>query len=102
MLNASRCLDVIDRNYFLSAPLKSRRANESKLVGNEAEGCAEDTQSILHASLEIDRGGFLKVFCRARDFANIETEHHGLSDHLVVEDKIVRVLEQGKCFEQFS
>jgi hypothetical protein len=23
-------------------------------------------------------------------------------DHLVVEDKIVRVLEQGKCFEQFS
>ena len=54
MLNAPRCLDVIDRNYFLSAPLKSRCADESKLVGDEAEGCAEDTQSILHASLEID------------------------------------------------
>ena len=54
MLNAPRCLDVIDRSYFLSAPLKSRCATESKLVGDEAEGCAEDTQSILHASLEID------------------------------------------------
>src|ERR1700679_1875556 len=60
----------------------------------------QDAQAVLQASPEANRGSLLEISRGARDFANPETKHHGLGDHLVVENEIVRVLEKGKSLQE--
>ena len=62
-------------------------------MSDEASGCEQDSKAIFDASPEVDRRGFLKVLRWAGDFADLEVKHHGLRNHLVVEDKIIGVLE---------
>src|SRR5258708_16956275 len=56
-------------------------------------------QPILHAAPEINRRSFRKIFCWAGNFAHPEPEHHALRQHLIVKEKIVRVLQQRKIPE---
>ena len=71
-------------------------------MSGKAEGRPQYAKAIFHAALEVDGRSFLEVFSRAGDFANTEVEHHGLRNHLIVEDEVVRVLKQGQRLQQFA
>ena len=70
-------------------------------MGDEVERGSQDFKAIFDAALEVDRGSFFEIFRRAGDLADLEVEHDGLGDHLVVEDEIVGVFEQGEGLQQF-
>ena len=75
-------------------------AHDSEFIRDESGGRGQYARAVLHAAAEVDGGRFFKVFGRAGDLADPEAEHHGLRDHLVVEDKIVGVLEQRQRQQQ--
>ncbi len=54
----------------------------------------QDADSIFHAAPEVDGRSFFEVARRAGDLADSKAEHHTLGEHLIVEDEVVRVLEQ--------
>src|ERR1700721_621255 len=87
---------------FFCRGVRTGKAGDVPFVRDEIGRCRQYAEAVLDAALEIDRRGFFKVFRRAGYFANPKTKHDSLSDHLVVEDEIVRVLEQGKFFEKLS
>ena len=60
------------------------------------------SQPIFHAASKADGGSFLKVAGWAGDLADSKTEHHGLSEHLIVEDEVVRVFQQWKGLQHLS
>ena len=68
----------------------------------KADARHKDAETVLHAPLEIDGRRFFKIFRRAGDFSNSKAKHHGLRDHLIVEDEVVGVFENGKSLEQFA
>lgn len=56
------------------------------------EGYAQYAAAIFHAALEVDAGGFLKVFGGAGYFGYFKAVHENLGDHFVVENKIIAVV----------
>ena len=48
-------------------------------------------ETINRTSAEVYGGSIFKIFCRARYFSNFKACIKYLRDHLVIEDKIIRV-----------
>ena len=86
--------------HFAACGVESRYAPDFPLMRDITNRRGQHSQSIFHAALEVDGRGFFKVFRRAGDLANVEAEHHGLGDHLVIEDEIVGVFKQGQSLKQ--
>src|ERR1700722_15142525 len=83
---------IIVQSYFPSSCIKDSGMHETHPLRHE-DGCGcQYTETIFHTAAEVDGRSFFKVFRRARNLANSESEHHGLRNHLVVEYKIVGVL----------
>ena len=76
-----------------ASPLAAEDAEsrQPELLQSELYGSRQHTEPVLYAALKIDRRRFGKVFRRARDLAGAETEHEALGQHLIVENKIIRV-----------
>ena len=64
------------------------------------KGGSHYPQTIRHASLKVDGGCFLKIFRRARNLADAKSKHHGLRNHLIVKNKIIRVFQERQGFQQ--
>ena len=79
-----------------SARVKAWKMDKTHLVRCETDRRAQDAKAVLHAAFEVDGGCFFKIFRRAGDFSNVKTKHHGLRDHLIVENEVVGVFEDGK------
>src|SRR6202795_1569256 len=73
--------------------------SQSDFLQAELHRRQQHAQPILHAAPEINRRSFRKIFCRAGNFAYPEAEHTALRQHLIVKEKIVRVLQQRKILE---
>src|ERR1700741_17879 len=102
VLGALLGFGIVVQHYFSSSFVIPRYFPETNLVSNKSGSGGEDAESILSASTEIDRGSFLKILCWARDFADAIAEHYSLSKHLVIEDEVVGVFEQGEALENIS
>src|SRR6267154_4011800 len=89
-------LRVVRQGHFSSSGIEERRFDKSCLVPDEGRRRLQYSQSIFHAASESDGRSFLEVARRAGDLPNPKTEHQGLSEHLVVEDEVVRVFQQRK------
>ena len=55
------------------------------------DGNPQHTQTIDGTALEVDAGGFFKIFGRASHFSNLVTEVNDLRKHFVVKHKIIAV-----------
>src|SRR5208282_2517064 len=69
------------------------------LLQAELQRRQQYAQAILHAAPEINRRSLRKILRRAGNLANVEAEENALRQHLIVKDKIVRVLQQRKILE---
>src|SRR5271154_820774 len=72
------------------------------LFEGELKSGGEDAEAVFHAAAEVDGGGLLEIFRRAGNFSDAEAEMDALRQHLVVEDEVVGVFEQGKFGQDFS
>ena len=102
LLETVRNLGIILRSNLSSVCIEAGNARDAPPVRYKAGCGAENAEPILHAALEVDRRSFLEVFRGTGYFTNPEAKHDGLRDHLVVEDEIVRILQQWKCFKKLS
>ena len=80
-------------SFFPCGLNRGRRARphlpECKLKAGE-----QHAKAVFHAAAEIDGGGLLEILRRAGNLADAEAEIHTLRQHLVVEDEVLRVLQQ--------
>jgi hypothetical protein len=97
-------VDEEDRRLGYRRPQSElmKQMDDSPLVRDEAERGGEHSETVLHAALEVDGGGFFKYFVGQEISPMLKAEHDGLGDHLVVEDEIVGVFEQRKGLQQFA
>ena len=68
----------------------------------ELDRGGEHIKAVFHASAEIDRRGFLEILGRTGNFTDLKSKVHALREHLVVEDEVVGVLEQGQFSQDFA
>src|SRR5581483_1103430 len=68
--------------------------SQADALQSELQCRRQDTQAILQASREVDGRRFFEVLRGARNFADPKAEMHALREHLIVENKVIRVLEQ--------
>jgi hypothetical protein len=64
---------------------------QSHFIQPELDRSLDNTQSIGHAPLKINRRGFSRVPRRAGHLSNTEPKIDNLGQHLIVENKIVAV-----------
>src|SRR5580658_684640 len=74
-------------------------SGDSYLLKFALQHGGEDSEAILHAATEIDGRCFLEVLGGAGDFADAIAEVNGLRQNLIVEDEVIRVLQQRKIQE---
>src|SRR5262249_19181913 len=67
---------------------------QADALSSELECGRQHTQSVSYTAPEVDRGRFLKILSGARYFPDAETEVYALCQHLVIENEVVRILEQ--------
>jgi len=72
------------------------------LLQTELERGAQYAETVAAAATEIDGRGLRKIFGRAGDFADIVVGIDDLRQHLVVEDKVVRVTHKRDAFEDLA
>ena len=87
---------------FSTGWMKKARSGELPLLEAHTEAGGEDPEPVPHASTDRDVARFRTVDRRARDFGDRESEMDDLSEHLVVEDDIVRVFFEWKRFENLA
>ena len=68
--------------------------SESDFLYGKLQRRRNHTQTIFHAAPEVDRRSLRKIFRWARHFANSKFEVRALSQHFIVEYKIVGIFEQ--------
>jgi hypothetical protein len=85
-----------------SARIETWEMDNAQLVRGKTDARDKNSETVLHAAFEVDGRRFFKIFRRAGDFPNAKTKHHGLRDHLIVENEVVGVFENGKSLEQLA
>jgi len=95
-----RKFGVIALRHFSARNAVTGRTANSQLVRGKAEGRSQHTQAVFDAAFEVDGRSIFKVLGGAGNFADLETEHDGLRNHLVVEDKIIGVLKQWQRLQK--
>src|ERR1700680_1207463 len=85
---------IVVKKQFPAGGAEQAIMGDSQPLQPALQRCPQDSKSIFHASSEIDRGRLVEVFCRTRDFADAETKANALSEHFIVENKVIRIFEQ--------
>ena len=106
-LHFANLLTRANRRIVLLIDLSSIRIetwemDNAHLVRGKADARDKNSEAVFHAAFEVDGRCFFKIFRRAGDFSNVKTKHHGLRDHLIVENEVVGVFENGKSLKQFA
>jgi len=68
----------------------------------ELKRCPKDAKTILHTPLKINRGGLGKIFGWAGDLTNLEALIDDLCEHLIIEDKVIRVVLKIKRLQKIA
>src|SRR5581483_5630413 len=96
---------VVTFTFGLQLPAvwaEAREVDQTCFLQRELHGGCKHTESILHATAEVDGGSFSKVFRWTGNFSDTETEVYALGEHLVVENEIVRVFEEWQFRQHFA
>ncbi len=88
--------------YLPALRIEPREMQEAQFLHGKRDGSAENSNAILDASLKVDRRGLFKILCRAGNLADSKTEHDRLGNHLIVENEVVRILEERQRLKQFA
>ena len=59
----------------------------------------DNANTILQRTNKINRACFRKIFCRAADFSNRISGPQNLCQHLVVKNKVIGIMFEGKAFQ---
>lgn len=71
----------------------------AELLQPEAHRRFQHTQPVDRAPRKTDGRGVLKILGRTANLPDREAEVNDLRKHLVVENKVIGVLQQGNCFQ---
>ena len=89
-------------NLRISQSLKNTEFCDMPFLKTELERGGQDTESITAASPEVYGGGIWKIFCRAGDFADVVIRIDNLRKHLVIKDKIIRIISERYPFQHLA
>src|SRR5580700_2045098 len=68
----------------------------------ELQGRRQHAEAIFHAAAEVDGRGFFEILSRTGNFSDAKAEVNALGEHLVVENKIIRIFEQGQSEQNIA
>src|SRR5437763_13586367 len=71
--------------------IENSKLCQSHFLNSELEGCRKHPEAVFHATLKTDRRGFGKILSWARNLADPIIEVNCLSEHLVIEQKVVAI-----------
>src|SRR5262249_42545087 len=77
-------------------------SRQAPFLQRELQCGRQNPKAILDTPPEVDRRGFREIFCGARNLPNLKAKVGALREHLVVENKIVRVFEKRKFREDLA
>src|SRR5579863_9510751 len=76
--------------------------DQSDSLQRELQRGAEHAESVGDAAAKIDRRSLFEILRRTGHFPDAKAEMHALCEHLIVEDKIVGILEQGQLHQDLA
>jgi len=79
--------------------IKNREVPQPVLLEEKFQARVQNSESIFHAALEVNRRCLREILRGTRNFADAKTEMYALREHLAVEDKIIRVFEQRQLLQ---
>jgi hypothetical protein len=97
--------DVIRvRAGFKSTSLvaEAGQVEQAHFLQGKLQRRADHAKTIRHAAPKVDRRRFLKIFRGAGNLADTKSEVHALRQHLIIEDKVIGIFEQGQISQHFA
>ena len=88
---------ILSRGFSLF--LIPRQIYQTDSLKKVSERNPQHTQSVFHASAEIDAGRFFKVLGRAGNFSDIEPGIHDLRKHFIIKYEIVGIPVELNTFQ---
>src|SRR5208283_1891900 len=73
---------------------EARQPNQAPFAQRELQTGKQYTEAVFHAAAKIDGRRFFEILRRAGHFTDAKAEIHALGQHLVVENEVLRILQQ--------
>src|SRR5205807_5550320 len=66
----------------------------------KSQSCSETAEPVTHAAAKINRGSLRQIFRGTSDLADLATEPNYLREHLIIENKVIRIVLNWHSLEQ--